>query len=303
MELNGIIYYIRNKINNKHYIGQSITQFNERYKGNWIKYTHNYLLRMETAEFGVAAFEVKILKNNIKTIEDLNLLEEKYANDFNCYHPNGYNLAQCGNNKLMHETTKKKLQERHSRKTPLKLKRVSNGEIVEIFSLTNFCKENKLNRGNLIKMIYDYKYGKNHLESQGFCLPETTTEQLNSIQRNKYIYRPIELKNPNGEIIKIDCVRAFCKKEGFRRKYLSSLLNGNVGSLFGWTLPETTPRKERSKYYNLIFKLKDRYITIKYLIDYCKLNNLDYSSMVKVVKGKIPFHKGHFFVSKNLIEN
>ena len=194
--MNGIIYCIKNLKTGKCYVGQSTYKFTERYyKGNWSDKTHNSLLKADAAYYGLNNFEVKILEFNVESIEELNELEEKYASEFNCYYPNGYNFARCGNNKRMNDLTKEKLRLAHKRKTPLEIKRISDQQILKIDNLCKFCKDNNLNRGNLTKMIYNRNYDVRHLESQGYCLPETTLEQLNSITINKYLRKTYRFKN------------------------------------------------------------------------------------------------------------
>lgn len=62
-----IIYRIFNKINGKSYIGQSIFKFNKRYKGSdWLKYTHNPILKNSVNKYGVDNFDFEIIEDNVK---------------------------------------------------------------------------------------------------------------------------------------------------------------------------------------------------------------------------------------------
>lgn len=105
-----VIYKITNKINNKCYIGQSIFNFNKRYKGGqWWKYTHNVILKNSIDKHGLENFEFEILEDVVKDINELNRLESFYADKFNSYRPNGYNIRGCGDNKYVDDDLKKHL--------------------------------------------------------------------------------------------------------------------------------------------------------------------------------------------------
>lgn len=291
--MNGVIYCIKNLVNEKCYVGQSSRGFNGRYhKGRWAEKTHNYFLKNEVKKYGIKLFEVKILEENVESINELNKLEEKYAIEMNCYYPNGYNLTKCGNNKRMHELTKEKLRLSHKRDEPIFLKEISTQKIIKIDSLCNFCRVNKLNRGNLIKVIYNKNYSVKHLESQGYCLPETTMEQLESITVNKYTRKEYVFRNRNGEKVKMNFLE-FCKKYNIQRKKISNLIRGSLRVVGDWTLENNTFKEERSKYRNSKFYFNKKEIIIKNLALFCRENNLDFSSMIKILKGKKKSHKGY----------
>jgi len=105
-----IIYRIFNKINGKSYIGQSVVSFNKRYKGgDWLKYTHNPILKNSVNKYGIDNFDFEIIEDNVKDIDELNKLEIKYAEKYNTYRPNGYNIRGCGDNKFVDDELKKHL--------------------------------------------------------------------------------------------------------------------------------------------------------------------------------------------------
>lgn len=105
-----IIYKITNKINGKIYIGQSIHQFNKRYRsGKWWLYTHNKYLKNSVDKYGLDNFDVEIIEEDVKSIEDLNFYEMKYADKYNSYTPYGYNIRGCGDNKFVSDDLKKHL--------------------------------------------------------------------------------------------------------------------------------------------------------------------------------------------------
>ena len=60
MKFKGIVYTIRNKVNNKLYIGQTIRDggFKARYHGDLEMYTHNQHLRNSIQKYGIENFEI-----------------------------------------------------------------------------------------------------------------------------------------------------------------------------------------------------------------------------------------------------
>jgi len=102
-----IIYRIFNKINKKSYIGQSVNGFGFRYKGSkWWKYTHNEILKNSIKKHGLENFDFEILDKDVSSIDELNRLESYYAEKFDSYRPNGYNIRGCGDNKFVDDKLK-----------------------------------------------------------------------------------------------------------------------------------------------------------------------------------------------------
>jgi len=83
--------------------------FNKRYRGDWLKYTHNPILKNSVNKYGVDNFDFEIIEDNVKDIDELNKLEIKYAEKYNTYRPNGYNIRGCGDNKFVDDELKKHL--------------------------------------------------------------------------------------------------------------------------------------------------------------------------------------------------
>lgn len=217
---NGIIYCIINKTNGKRYIGQTFVGLKKRYAGAWWKNGHNPYLRNSVEKYGVDNFEWEILKQNIKSVEELNKLEIYYADRFRCYYPSGYNIRQCGGNRFLHEETKKKISKANSKAVLLKDIR---GKIFEIPILSVFCKEKGLNKGAIANMLRgetDYSQGYVRVDSD-----------LSKIQKAK-IYRFI---SPIGDIVDAT-VAEIRSKYGFRYWTLEKLISGKVKVSKGWRL-------------------------------------------------------------------
>lgn len=79
----GIIYKIRNKINNKIYIGQTKHGFKERYKNNLRKNTHNIELKNDIEKYGIDNFEIDEFFDIAYSKEELDKLEQLYIKSYN----------------------------------------------------------------------------------------------------------------------------------------------------------------------------------------------------------------------------
>ena len=123
----GYIYMIKNKLDNKCYIGQTIEKdVNTR----WNSHKRNInsdgcrVLYNAFRKYGLEQFDFKIIC--ISFDESLDDLEIYYISKFNSIAPNGYNLESGGNkNKKFHPETCKKISialtgKKHSEERKLK---------------------------------------------------------------------------------------------------------------------------------------------------------------------------------------
>jgi group I intron endonuclease len=105
----GYIYIIKNKINNKCYIGQTIEKdVNTRWKGHIRRLNTDGCPALYGAfrKYGLEQFDFKIIC--ICFDEACDELEIQYISKFNSIAPNGYNLESGGNkNKVFPETCNK----------------------------------------------------------------------------------------------------------------------------------------------------------------------------------------------------
>lgn len=124
VECYGIIYRIRNKINNKCYIGQTTRQngFNGRYcaKGEGIERVYNYYnknynianthLYSSINKYGFDCFEVDEVFDIAHSEKELNALEKMYVRIYNCTdYRYGYNMRDGGDNYNLNDITKAKI--------------------------------------------------------------------------------------------------------------------------------------------------------------------------------------------------
>ena len=103
----GTIYILRNKINNKYYVGQTIKTFKERFRNHQVSRSY---IGKALRKYRVANFE-KIILENIPEVE-LDEMERKLIIEYNSLVPNGYNLESGGSkNHHLSDETKKKISE------------------------------------------------------------------------------------------------------------------------------------------------------------------------------------------------
>lgn len=109
----GIIYVIRNKLNNKLYIGQTVNSFNQRYNGvNWWDNTHNNHLKNAVNKYGIENFEIDKEFDVACSKEELDKLEDMYIKIYDTINQKfGYNKKFGGANGRLTEETKLKLSE------------------------------------------------------------------------------------------------------------------------------------------------------------------------------------------------
>jgi group I intron endonuclease len=112
--MNGIIYNIKNKINNKIYIGQTTRSFETRINEH-INYPSNCsIVDRAIQKYGENNFEWKILEEDIDNQRDLNLLEKFWIIHLETRTTqNGYNITSGGYNCKHSKETKQKMSKAH----------------------------------------------------------------------------------------------------------------------------------------------------------------------------------------------
>lgn len=94
--IKGEIYIIRNNINDKVYIGQTIQGYKTRWKGHvYATKTEDKPLYNAMRKYGVENFHIELLEDNIP-YEELDYKEVCYIEKYDCVRPNGYNISHGG---------------------------------------------------------------------------------------------------------------------------------------------------------------------------------------------------------------
>jgi group I intron endonuclease len=94
-----LIYLIRNTVNGKAYVGQTIRTLEERWRQHKQQGIHRYkndALHNALLKYGLDAFEIAVLDDSARTLDELNELEKFHIKAQNTLSPRGYNLTTGG---------------------------------------------------------------------------------------------------------------------------------------------------------------------------------------------------------------
>jgi group I intron endonuclease len=86
--MNGRIYLVTNTVNNKQYVGQTITKYSKQGHGHAIKSAYN--------KYGRKAFTYDVIFSGVDCPKLLDFAEKFWIKVFNSVQPNGYNLEEGG---------------------------------------------------------------------------------------------------------------------------------------------------------------------------------------------------------------
>jgi group I intron endonuclease len=112
VKCSGIIYMIKNKINDKIYIGQTIRSFSDRIMGHKNGLCNDHL-KASFQKYGFDNFEFSII-DTAETFEELNQKEIYYINLYDSRNRNkGYNIEIGGRNSTASEETLEKMSRAH----------------------------------------------------------------------------------------------------------------------------------------------------------------------------------------------
>lgn len=104
------IYKFTHKESGKSYIGQTVQDPNQRRLEHIADSRHTtkeYHFHNALRKYGVDLFKFEVIAE-ATSIDELNSLEELYADMFDCY-KNGYNIRKAGGNKLHSEESKRRM--------------------------------------------------------------------------------------------------------------------------------------------------------------------------------------------------
>lgn len=227
------VYKITNIINNKCYIGSSTRVFkrwqdhkNNAFNPNNEKY--NYPLYQAFRKYGLKNFTFEILKDDFKSIEEMQAFEYYQIIHYNALSPGGYNQTNNTNsNSIASENTQKYIK-KISKKCALI---DNNNNILEIYSSLHDAAEaqgwDRNAKASSVKRVCDGKIQSyNNLifryldENNNLIIPTNQTRK-----RKTKIYG-IKKDNPN-DIVYYNSISEAAREEKIDRSSITKCLNGN----------------------------------------------------------------------------
>jgi len=281
-----IVYRIRNKIDNKSYIGETYKTFRKRYGISWWKSSQNIFLKRAVQKYGLDNFEISILEYGLTSKRELRNAEAKYVEMYNTLSPNGYNFAVCGDDFKVYDIEYYKERNKKFRKT-FTFKNIFTGEIFVTDNLPQFCKDRNISRTALSSVLS----GRVLNMKEGYCLVETLLEDI----ANKRYFGYREIKPPyilwkNGEKFEFNDIMAFRKEHNLKAiTTFLDLLIGKRKYYCGFSLtPEIDPSSSCNLIYvNIILQDKDGNIhSFKTTKDFAEKFNVPCSRLGDVIRGK-----------------
>jgi len=207
------LYIIKNKINNKIYIGQTKTSINKRWIGHKSKANKGSKLVIHSAMrlHGIENFNIELLDTAI-SLEEANQKEYHLINEYNSKCPNGYNMVDGGNVEFLNATEpkskehKEKIKNSHMKNAkPIIQFDIATGNFIKEWSSGKELLRNNYNRTNIIALCksannFGYIYGF------GWCYKEyyesIETKQILSNPKYNAHGRTIQSIDKDGNIIK-----------------------------------------------------------------------------------------------------
>ncbi len=208
------LYIIKNKINNKIYIGQTKLSINKRWIGHKSKANKGSKLVIHSAMrlHGIENFNVELLDTAI-SLEEANQKEYDLINEYNSKCPNGYNMVDGGNVEFLNATEpkskehKEKIKNSHMKNAkPIIQFDIATGNFIKEWSSGKELLRNGFTRQNIINLCksannFGYIYGF------GWCYKEyyesIETKQILSNPKYNAHGRTIRCLDLNNNIVKI----------------------------------------------------------------------------------------------------
>jgi hypothetical protein len=233
--LKGIIYAIVNSYDGKTYIGKSTKTFRKRYGPKWWNSTVNVLLLRTLDGYAKPEdFSIYILEAGIEN-GSINEREKYYASLLNTYCPDGYNIRECGEEGQYHgeEFVRKVKRVQESMRKTYQVRHIATNELVTITYLKEWCKDKGLREMAFRNLLCGIAK-----TSQGYCLPETTSDQLRDMRTARGVSYTVK-HIASGRLISFSNAVQFCEDRNIGYPGFKSMLTGQTKTSFGYCLPQT----------------------------------------------------------------
>lgn len=229
-----IVYVIRNRIDGKCYVGQTVNCLESRYRigKNTKSWTHRVVsphLRRAISKYGCDNFEIEILEQDVESVTRLDALEIYHIQRLKTMEPHGYNCTsggQGGIDRSFSTSARDKLAHIRTKGRVVSLLNNLTGEIRDVINLSRFAEENDLQPSNLNSMVQGY-------------LRFTGVWSLSS-----YPMRFMYIDSPEGETYTVldGQVGAFCRRYGLHQSNLTgSYLRDGDWTCSGFLTRDTVP--------------------------------------------------------------
>jgi len=297
-----VIYKVKNKINGKTYIGQTIQVLGKRI-GQHLKESKNdknnkpFLNAIK--KYGIENFDWEII-DEASSLDELDEKEIYWIKQLNSITPNGYNILGGGQKNripMVSECLSKIISDglKKSEKWQKTLNSVEYQEKVKKFIMSNKGK----------------KFSQEHKNKIG----QKNGPRL--IEQNKNKAKNWILVDYQNNILRIKSLEDFCEQNGLKIHFFVNTLRGHIKNIKrhnGYYCFLDTIQTDNEiltkcqEYDDLNLEVVNLYDRNKKLIieilkndlsKFCKENNLDRSNITKVIKGKLKSYRGIEFITKH----
>jgi group I intron endonuclease len=213
----GIVYLVTNRVNGKFYVGQTVQRLERRWgqhvsAANCVK-RKRHALALAIAKHGADNFDVTLLCE-CRDQWQLNVFEALYMQQYDSAAPNGYNLQLGGGRAKMSEVARQHI-------TDAARTRYRN-EAHIARTAANLVKHSRSPEGRArsSKMFKGKPKSPLHVSKMRFAR-----------------FKPVKLRNPEGQIVNGAGIRLFCAAHGLVVGSVIDLMKGRIKQHKGWTLP------------------------------------------------------------------
>lgn len=218
----GIIYLIRNAINNKKYVGQTVRALNDRISDYKRGYGNEYLNNAFN-KYGWENFEFSII-DTAQTIDELNTKEIRYITEYNTTNKEfGYNIEEGGRNAIPDIETIEKMSKSHIgiKQTDSWIsKRIAKAGTSEAkkYGRIKINKEHDNQHNNSLK----YWLGKNRDEKTKIKISETKLKNGMSVKQKEMLCKKVYKLNINtNDIREFESTNDAAKHENVNQSTIS----------------------------------------------------------------------------------
>ena len=233
-----------NIITGKQYIGLTSKGIEKRWKSHiaFAKKHNKYYFHRAINKYGIDSWKHEILEDNIKNIEDANMLEKFYINKYDTFN-NGYNSTIGGDGTTGNRSvTEKTIRYKESRKTIVKFVHKDYG--IEELCIDDMSKKYNISKSNLCSVSKG-----NRKNVSGWYL--YSQESLSDIENKKEDYFSSKLITVYNEITLATVTgnsKEVSKLIGLKYSNLRRIYEGEISSTLGYRLLDESKIKVVSQY-------------------------------------------------------